>query len=457
MTLRSGLAELKEPPLLQPDFPQAFKILFEPKRYKVLYGGRGGGRSWSCARALLLFGLDKPIRVLCARELQNSISESVHQLLSDQITALGLDSYYKVQRDRILGTNGTSFVFEGIRNNVNKIRSFEGIDYCWVEEANKVSANSWEVLIPTIRKEGSEIWISFNPELEEDYTYKRFVKNADDELMSVVKTTWRDNQFFPEILKKERDALKALNYDSYLNVWEGHCLTVLEGAVYAKELRRTLEEGRITKVPWDRSWPVDTYWDLGRADATAIWFVQRVAMQYRVLAYYQARLEDITHYLKELQRRAYNYGTMWLPHDAKAKQLGTKRSIEEVVRQSGYRVQIVPRLSVVDGINAVRMVFPGCWFDEAGCEDGLFALRHYRYKIDSAGSFSKEPLHDEASDGSDAFRMFAVASHERKLNDRAIGVMERLKGLTTAALKQRESEVELEFSGRRFSGGGWMR
>ena len=140
-------------------FPEPFRILFEPKRYKVLYGGRGGGRSWSCARALLIIGVNRQIRVLCARELQNSIAESVHQLLSDQIQALGLSDYYTIQRDRIIGTNGTSFTFEGIRNNVNKIRSFEGIDYCWVEEAHKVSANSWEVLIPTIRKDNSEIWI----------------------------------------------------------------------------------------------------------------------------------------------------------------------------------------------------------------------------------------------------------------------------------------------------------
>src|SRR5262245_13773575 len=439
-------------------FPKPFEILFQPKRYKIMYGGRGGGRSWSCARALLIIGLDRPIRVLCARELQNSISESVHQLLSDQIHAMALDDVYKIQRDRIIGENGTTFTFEGIRNNVNKIRSFEGIDYCWVEEANKVSANSWEVLIPTIRKEESEIWITFNPELEEDYTYRRFVKNADPESMFCIKTTWRENEFFPEVLMREKDSLKALDYDKYLNVWEGFPLQILEGAVYAKELRAAQEQGRITKVPWERAWPVDTYWDLGRADATAIWFIQRVAMQYRVLAYYQDRLEDITHYQRELQRRAYIYGTMWLPHDAKAKQLGTKRSIEEVVRQAGYRVQIVPRLSITDGINAARMVFPQCWFDETLCEDGLHALRHYRFKVDVTGSFSKEPIHDEASDGSDAWRMFAVASAERKgATDQAVGVMEKLKGFATAALKQREEAMIEEFSGRRASGSGWMR
>jgi phage terminase large subunit len=439
-------------------FPEPFKILFEPKRYKVMFGGRGGGRSWSCARALLIFGVNKPIRVLCARELQNSIAESVHQVLSDQIAALGFADFYTIQRDRIFGDNGTVFTFEGIRNNVNKIKSYEGIDYCWVEEANKVSANSWEVLIPTIRKDNSEIWITFNPELEEDYTFKRFVKNADPDSMVVIKTTWRDNQFFPDVLRKERDALKALDYDKYLNVWEGFCLQILEGAVYAKEMRRVQEEDRICRVPWDRSWPVDTFWDLGRADATAVWFAQRVAMQYRILAYYENTLEDITHYIRELQRRPYTYGTCWLPHDARARQLGTKRSIQEVVRQAGFKVQIVPRLNLSDGINAVRMILPNCWFDEANCEDGLYALRHYRYKVDSNGEFSREPLHDKSSDGADAFRYCAVALHERRTEDPAVAVMERLKGYAQAAVKQRQDQMEAEFAGRpRASGSGWMR
>lgn len=435
-------------------FPEPFRILFEPKRYKVMYGGRGGGRSWSCARALLIFGLNKPIRVLCARELQNSIAESVHQVLSDQIMALGVSDFYTVQRDRIIGKNGTTFTFEGIKNNVNKIKSYEGIDYCWVEEANKVSANSWEVLIPTIRKENSEIWITFNPELEEDYTYKRFVKNADPGSMTVIKTTWRDNEFFPEVLRKEKDSLKALDYDKYLNVWEGFCFQVLEGAIYAKELRRAQEEGRICSVPWDREWPVDTFWDLGRADATAIWFAQRVAMQYRVLSYYSATGEDITHYIRHLQGMEYTYGTCWLPHDAKAKQLGSKRSIEEVVRQAGLRVAIVPRLSVTDGINAVRLVFPNCWFDEKSCTDGLQALRHYRYKV-VEGHYSNDPLHDWASDGADAFRMLAVALKERRETG---NVVERLMQLTRDRIKGREHAIaEIGAERSRGSSLGWMR
>lgn len=439
------------------DFPAPFQCLFEPRRYKVLYGGRGGGRSWACARALLLLGTGKPIRVLCARELQNSIGDSVHRLLADQISNLGLESFYEVQVARILGINGTSFSFEGIKNNVTKIKSYEGIDYCWVEEAHKVSRNSWSILIPTIRKELSEIWMTFNPELETDYTYTRFVKDADPASTNVLKTTWRDNPYFPEVLQREMEAERARDYDSYLNIWEGFCRQVLEGAVYAKELRRAQEEGRICSVGWEREFPVDAVFDLGRGDATSIWFVQRVAMQYRVLDYYAETGEHIAHFIKYLQNREYTYGTVWLPHDAKAKHLGSKRTIEESVRSAGFKVQIVPNISKVDGINAARLIFPNCWFDEDKCEEGIQSLRHYRYRIID-GQYSNEPLHDWASDAADAFRYLAVCVRERRLGSAEI-VLDRLGALAQAFLRRKQEEVE--FSGRQhgpqFGRTGWMR
>lgn len=442
------------------DFPAPFQVLFQPRRYKVLYGGRGGGRSWACARALLLMGVQKPIRVLCARELQNSISDSVHRLLTDQISGLGLDQYYEVQVARILGTNGTQFSFEGIKNNVTKIKSYEGIDYCWVEEAHKVSRNSWSILIPTVRKEDSEIWLTFNPELETDYTYLRFVKEQDPAQMLVIKTTWRDNPFFPDVLMREMEAEKARDYDSYLNIWEGFCRQVLEGAVYAKELRKAQEEGRICSVPWVREASVDVFIDLGRADATAIWFAQRVAMQYRIIDYYQATGENINHFIKYLQNREYVYGTIWLPHDAYAKVLGTDRSIQEVFHNHGYRTQKVPKLSQVDGINAARLIFPNCWFDEDRCEEGLQALRHYRYRVVD-GQYSNDPLHDWASDGADAFRYLAVAFRDRKPNI-AVAVLDRLTSIAEQAMARKRDELADDpwaMGGRESRGRGtsWMR
>lgn len=434
------------------EFPELLRCLFEPKRYKVLWGGRGASRSWSVARALLLRGATESVRVLCARELQNSIAESVHKVLSEQINKLNLHKYYEIQRDRIISTiNETEFIFMGIKNNPNKIRSTEGIDICWVEEANKVSKNSWTILIPTIRKRGSEIIITFNPELDTDYTYQRFVKDkglreltpveladlgysdsangkikvGDDSI--VVKMTWKDNPWFTDSemfseMKKERER----DYDSYLNVWEGYCLQNLEGAVYAKELRKCQDEGRICRVPYDRETPVDTYWDLGRADNTAIWFAQRVAMQHRVLAYYSATGEDITHFLRVLQERGYVYGTHHLPHDGKHKQLGYKHSIEQTLRKKYPEgVRVMPRQSRLDGINAARMLLSKCWFDEDETSDGLAALRHYRYRV-IEGQLSNEPLHDWASDGADAFRTMAMALGSGDDTSRG-GVLNKLK------------------------------
>lgn len=398
-------------------FPPALAPLFEPKRYKILYGGRGAGRSWGVARALLILGTMRPIRVLCARELQKSIAESVHKLLADQIEALGLGQWYDVEVGRIFSRPGvfgadhpasaqTVFSFEGIRNNTRKIKSYEGLDYCWVEEANAVTKSSWEILIPTIRRPGSEIWVTFNPELEDDHTYQRFVMKATDQ-MSVIKMSFRDNPWFPEELRREMETLKAADHEAYLNVWEGHCRQQLEGAVYARELLRATADGRICRVPWAREIPVDTFWDLGQRDHTAVWFAQRVAMQYRVLHYHEGTGDDIGDYLKYCQGLEYTYGTFHLPHDARAKRLGASRTIEQIVRDSGRRVRIVPRTSVADGINAGRTLFPQCWFDQDGCREGLNRLRRYRYAVVD-GQLSKEPLHDANSDGADAFRYMAL-------------------------------------------------
>lgn len=439
------------------EFPAPLQCLFQPKRYKVLYGGRGAGRSWGCARALLLMGVQRPLRVLCAREFQNSIGESVHKLLVDQIALMGLDHLYKIEVARIYGPNGTYFAFEGIKNNTTRIKSYEGIDICWVEEANKVSRASWGILIPTVRKEGSEIWITFNPELDTDYTYRRFVLER-DESMDVVKMTWRENQWFPQVLREEMERDRERDPDYYLNVWEGNCLQLLEGTVYARELRKAQQDGRICDVPYDASVPVDVFFDLGRADNTAMWACQRVAMQFRMLRYYEASgakipMDDasggINHFLREIQSWGFVVGTIYLPHDAKARRLGSQRTIEEVIRKY-YKVRVVPKQSISDGINAARLLFSNVWFDEVGCEDGLSALRHYRYRV-SDGQLSNDPLHDWASDGADAFRTWAMGMQTPRQRS---GLAERLASLTQRGRAERERDSE--FAGRPRPSVGWL-
>ncbi len=206
--------------------PEKMQFLFKPARYKVAYGGRGGVKSWSFARILLIKGAHSCIRVLCAREFQNSIKESVHRLLSDQIELMRLSDYYRILNSEIHGVTGTEFVFAGVRNNVTKIKSMEGIDICWVEEAEKVSENSWSILIPTIRKSGSELWVSFNPHEETDPTYKKFITNRDAILKEfpgsvIIETSWRDNPWLPKELEAEKNYLARVDKDAYDHVWGG--------------------------------------------------------------------------------------------------------------------------------------------------------------------------------------------------------------------------------------------
>lgn len=391
-------------------FPDKARVLFdESARYITLYGGRGSGKSWSTARALLLRSAAQPMRWLCAREYQNSLDESVHKLLELQIEDLGLSNFYDIQKTRIIGANGSEFVYAGLKTNATKIKSFEGCDGAWVEEAQSISKASWNILTPTIRKPNSQIIVTYNPVLEEDFIHDLFMNKTPTNAI-VSKMNWSDNPWFGEPLITEMLDMKANDPDSWLNVWEGNCRQTLDGAVYARELRDATEEGRITRVPYDPIKPVDLFFDLGWADHTAIWFAQTVGFEYRVIDYMSGQQRAINYYLEELQRRGYIYGRIFLPHDAQAKQLGSGKSIEEIVRAAGWRVQIVPKLSVEDGINAARTVFPNVWIDAEKCADGLQSLRHYRYEVDpDGGGLKRKPLHDEASHGADAWRYMAVS------------------------------------------------
>ena len=396
-------------------FPKKFEALFQPEkiRYRIFYGGRGGAKSWCFARALLAKGTKQPMRILCAREFQTSIKDSVHKLLSDQIYALDMESFYEITQNSIKGINGTEFIFAGIKNNTNNIKSIEGINIAWVEEAQAVSANSWNVLIPTIRRQDSEIWVSFNPELPTDETWKRFVESPPESSV-VVKVNWNDNPWFPEVLDLERLSLKARDLSAYNNVWEGGTRNTVNGAIFGKEMEMAELEGRITNVPYDSSKGCHIIFDLGWADNTADWIIQFIGFEIRVIRYFEDNQKTIQHYLSLMQTFGYVYDTIWLPHDAAAKSLGTGKSIEEIVRATGMKVQMLNRVPITDSINAARTIFPRCYFDRKNTEEGLNCLRHYRYDVDVNGSFSQKPLHDIYSHGADAWRYIGLMVNEPK-------------------------------------------
>ena len=222
----------------QVQIPKPFKPLFKPSRYKVYYGGRGAGKSWSFAFALLIIGVQSKKRILCTREIQGSIRQSVHQLLTTCIETLGLERFYRITRDNITGANGTEFIFHGLRHDPMQIKSLEGIDICWVEEAQKITHESWDILIPTIRKRNSEIWISFNPNLDTDPTYQKFVINKRDDIL-LRKVNYDQNPFFTPELQDEVDHLKQLDHEEYLHIWEGECKKYSSSQIFRNKFRIT--------------------------------------------------------------------------------------------------------------------------------------------------------------------------------------------------------------------------
>ena len=398
------------------ELPNKLLQLFQPKRYKILHGGRGSGKSWSIARALVALGATRPIRVLCARETQKSIQESVHRLLKDQISLLGLDSLYEVQENRIIGSNGTEFTFAGIRQQgVANMKSYEGTDICWVEEAGVVTRKSWDVLIPTIRKPGSEIWISFNPELDTDETFTRFVANPPSESW-VCEVNWSDNPWFPPELDKERRDWLDRDPQGYLTTWEGRCRPAVDGAIYAKEIEALQREGRVRAVPYDPTLKVHTVWDLGWNDSMSIIMVQKVASEVRIIDFIEDSHRTIDSYIMEIESRKWRWGTDFIPHDGAHKNFQTGRSTQNLLESLGRRVTVLPRGNPEEGIRMARMVFPRAYFDAEKTIDLVNHLKRYRRAINQTTQEAGAPLHDEHSHAADAWRYLAE-SLEMMSND----------------------------------------
>ena len=395
--------------------PKAFEFLRTPKRYKSAYGGRGSSKSHSFARTLLVRGLEQPTRVVCGREIQKSIKDSVHQLLSDIIRSNEiLNSHYEIQESIIKAKNGSDFKFRGLKHNTSDLKSLEGTDIFWIEEAENVSDNSYEILIPTIRKPNSEIWATFNVKNISDPTYRRFITEAGDDTISR-KVSWRDNPFFPEVLRLEMEKLKASDVEAYNHVWEGEPDTRRSGAVFAKQLAKARDEGRITLVPYDPSCEVFTAWDLGFGDATAIWWLQFVGRELRWLKYYENSGEQLDHYVKVVKDQPYNYSTHFLPHDGAHGNIRGLNVSTQLV-QMGLKNQVLPRESDINpGIDLMRQTIGFSCFDQKNCADGLHALENYAYEWDEdRGVFKAKPMHNWASHGASAARYAALAASQIK-------------------------------------------
>lgn len=391
------------------------------KRYLVYWGGRGSGKSTSVAKGLLIRGMRNKEFILCAREYQNSISDSVIKTLSDEIEIMGLQSFYEVQANRIIGKNGTEFIFKGIKNNVNSIKSIPNISLVWIEEAHSVSDNSYEVLIPTIRRDDSQIIITFNPINATDPTYQRFIATDRDDVHKV-KVNYDRNPWFPIRLREEAEKLKETDADAYEHIYLGQFDTRRSGAVYAKQISKARDDGRITKVPYDPSSEVFTAWDLGWGDSTAIWFAQFIGRELHVIDYYENNGEQLEHYARLVKDKPYNYARNghFLPHDATAGNIRGD-SVEIQLKRLGVQNRVLENTSIEGGIESARQLLDMCVFDADACRDGLWALENYAYEWDDDMKiFKKKPKHDFSSHGSDAFRYLAHAVNKIKGSSGAI-------------------------------------
>ena len=413
-------------------FPQKLDFLFAKHRYKVAEGGRAGTKSWGYARALLLKGIEKPTRILCAREVQKSIKESVHQLLSDQIASMELHGQYEVLANEIRGNNGTKISFTGLSGQTTaSLKSYEGYDICWVEEAQNVTRKSWDILVPTIRKEGSEIWISLNPELDTDETYMRFVANP-PKSAKVVHIGWQDNPWFSDVLKEEREELlraveKGLrDQDDYDNIWEGKCKVVIDGAIFAKELIKLKAEKRLMSVPYDPMLKVHTIWDLGWNDSMTILFVQKASSEVRIIDYIEDDHRTIDDYIlsqegrEDLATRKYRWGKDYLPHDGRNRSVLSDKSAEDILKALGRDVEITPEIGIENGIKAARMLLSRTVIDKDKAGALFNRLSRYKRMINKQTMQPGAPLHDENSHGSDGYRYLAVVADQLTNEDREI-------------------------------------
>jgi len=403
------------------DLPRkAAETLVPSARWKVLYGGRDSAKSWSIARMLLARGRAKPERVLCTREVQKSIAESVHQLLKDQIVALGMDDFYEVQNNYIYGQNGTQFSFHGLSGQTaTSIKSFEGTTLCWVEEAQTITKRSWDLLEPTIRAPGSEIWVSFNPDMDTDETFKRFVATSPPDSI-VTKMNWNDNPWRSSVLDAAREKMQRENPADYAHIYGGECRPAVDGAIYYNEVSALRSSNRLCNVPYDPMLKVHVVCDLGFNDYMALILVQRLASEIRVIRYIEDRQRYIPSYHQELAELKLNYGTLYLPHDGRAKHV-TGASAEEQFRALGWEVEIVPDIGVEQGIRKAREVFPRIYMDRENASDLLNRLGRYRRRVNSEGQAST-PVHDDESNGADGFRYLAIVADQMtnakvKIND----------------------------------------
>lgn len=394
---------------------RVFTPLRQPNRYKAAYGGRGGGKSQFFAEEVVWQAVKRPgLRVLCVREIQRSLNESAKRLIEDKIRALGAPGF-DPQRDLIKTPGGGVIVFQGMRDHTAEtVKSFEGFDVAWVEEAASLSARSLQLLRPTIRKPGSELWFSWNPRRKSDAVdlFMRGEGKPDNAI--VVPVNYDSNPWFPAELEAERQ--HDLKYSpSYRHIWEGDYATVVDGAYYASALHQARAEGRITELAYDPVLERRAYWDLGYSDATTIWIAQFKGQRIYAMDYIEGQGQELSYYITELRRRGHGDALCFLPHDGAHHHVG--KSVQEHLTEADFRVKTVRnggRGEAMRRVEATRRMLPRVWFNTPACDGGIEALGSYHERRDEGRQIGLGPEHDWASHAADSFGLLCQLYEEPK-------------------------------------------
>ena len=403
---------------------EVFEPLLYPARYKGAWGGRGSGKSHFFGEKLVDDALcEKGLRAVCIREVQKSLKQSSKKLIEDKIQSLKLGEAngFRVFKEVIQTPGDGIILFQGMQDHTaESIKSLEGFDRAWVEEAQTLSEISLKLLRPTIRAAGSEIWFSWNPRRKTD-AVDRLLRQGDIPTDAVVvNANWSHNPWFPAVLEQERIDCLNKQPDDYDHVWDGGYLTVTDGAYFAKHLALAKKEGRIGRVAADPLMTIRIFVDIGgtgaKADAFTMWPAQFIGKEIRVLNYYEAQGQPLESHLAWLRENGYtpDKAQICLPHDGKTNDRVYDVSYESALGQAGYEVTVIPNQgkgAAKARIEEARRLFPSIWFDKEKCAGGLDALGWYHEKKDEVRNIGLGPEHDWASHGADAFGLMCVA-HE---------------------------------------------
>lgn len=411
--------------------------------YRGAYGGRGSAKTRSFAKMAAVWGIrfaeaNEPGVIVCGREFMNSLDDSSMAEVKAAIASEPwLADRYDVGEKYIRTNDGKiDFVFVGLRHNLDSIKSKALIRLLWVDEAEPVAESAWSKAINTVREEGSEVWVTWNPERKNSATNKRF--RADPPAESrIVELNWRDNPWFPAVLDKKRLEDKAKRPDQYEHTWEGDFVTVVEGAYYAAGLSEAKAQKRIGNVSRDPLMTLRAVWDIGgtgaKADACAIWVAQFVGREIRVLDYYEAVGQPLAVHVNWLREKGYGKALCILPHDGVKQDFVHDASYEGALTAAGFEVTVIANQgkgAAKARIEAARRLFPSIWFNEKTTEAGREALGWYHEKkSDDAREVGLGPEHDWSSHGADAFGLMCVAYEAPKPNDKpAVDPLAALRG-----------------------------